>query len=131
MRQPQQRPQDRTPRRRRRAGSYPLQLIGAATVVIFVLFLLVLVIEKVARPYWLGHQGDQQVAELRARLVAQRWRNAELRAKAAYLRSPEGGEATARRHGYRRPGEEVFVIAQPGSTTAVPPAPPANGGGVP
>lgn len=110
-------------RRGWRRSSYALQLLGAALAVAFTLFLGVLVIEKAAHPYWLGHQVGQQVATLKADLRAQQQRNDFLRQKVLYLTSDEGAEVIARRHFYRRPGEQVLLLPSgPAAATARPQA---------
>ncbi len=111
------RKQGRT-RRRRRARSYPLQLAGAATLVAVAVWVLAVVVEKVAHPYWLGHTVGREVADLRAQLARQRARNALFRAQISYLRSAEGTETTARRAGWRRPGEEVYLLRLASETPA-------------
>ena len=99
-------------RRRRRAGSYPLQLAGAATLIALATYMMVLVVEKAAHPYWLGHSVKREVDEMRVRLSEQNARNAQLREQIRYLRSEEGAETTARRAGYRRPGEQVYLLPE-------------------
>ncbi len=96
--------------RRRRLSSYPLQLLGAATLVAVTLFVAVVVIEKAAHPYWLGHKVGQEVAALQSKLRAQQKRNASLRQEVRYLKSDEGAEVVARQAGYRRPGEQVLLL---------------------
>jgi len=96
--------------RRRRPSRYALQLLGAATVVAVTLFVAVIVIEKAAHPYWLGHQVGQEVATLQSKLREQQQRNASLRQKVRYLESDEGAEVVARQAGYRRPGEQVLLL---------------------
>ncbi len=97
-------------RRRRRAGSYPLQLAGAATFIALATYMVVLVVEKAAHPYWLGHSVQQEVTQMREQLAEQNARNARLRAQVQYLESEEGAETAARRAGYRRPGEQVYLL---------------------
>lgn len=109
-------------RRRRRPRSYPLQLLGAATLVAGILFVAVIVVEKAVHPYWLGHQVGQEVATLQSKLRAQQQRNAALRQEVRYLKSDEGAEVLARRAGYHRPGEQVLLLtnAPPATTPAAP-----------
>ncbi len=111
-------------RRRRRPLSYPLQLLGAACAVAAVLFVAVIVIEKAAHPYWLGHQVGQEVATLKTRLRAQRQRNADLARHERYLASDEGAEVVARRAHYCRPGEQVILLTNdPAAAPSAEPAP--------
>ncbi len=116
------RPKKTRRQRRRRHSRYALQLSGAALAIAFTLFLGVLVIEKAAHPYWLGHQVGQRVATLKADLHAQRQRNGSLRREVRYLSSDEGAEVVARRLGYRRPGEQVLLFPS-GPTGAPAPQP--------
>ena len=97
-------------RRRRWVGSYPLQLAAAVTLVLFATWMGVLLVEKAAHPYWLGYTEGRKVTAMRERLAEQKARNAQLRARIEYLRSPEGTETLARRKGYRKPGEQVYFL---------------------
>lgn len=101
--------QERT-RRRRRAGSYPLQLAGAVILVTLATWVLVQIVIKATHPYLLGHDVGRKVAALREKLTEQRARNAALRARIGYLQSDEGAETLARRAGWRRPGELVLFL---------------------
>ena len=112
-------------RRRRRFRSYPLQLLGAATGIALILVVAVLVVEKAAHPYWLGHQVGQEVATLKTRLHAQQKRNAALRQEVRYLQSDEGAEVVARRARYHRPGEEVILLIDDPAAAAAQVTPPA------
>jgi cell division protein FtsB len=97
-------------KRRRRAGSYYLKI--AVTVVggMAAAGALFAFMSKVVHPYRLGYQVGQEVAEQRESLERQQRINAQLRARVAYLKSDEGVEREARRAGYHRPGEIVYLM---------------------
>ena len=105
-------------RQQRRAGGPPLRLAAAAVGVLGALAILVVVVEKAAHPYWLGHKVGREVAALEKKLDAQNARNKALRARIHYLCSPEGVETIARQKGYRRPGEQVFFLPETAAAAA-------------
>jgi cell division protein FtsB len=83
------------------------------------------VLLKIIHPYRLGYEEAKKVTALRTKLDKQETANTLLRKQVAYLESEEGAECEARRQGYRRPGESVYLldkaaIAAAGSTTATP-----------
>lgn len=65
---------------------------------------------KVVHPYKLGYEQSQKVAELKEEWERIETGNARLRQQVAYLQSPEGAETLARRNGYHRPGEIVYML---------------------
>ena len=54
----------------------------------------------------------RDVTTLRGKIAVQKARNASLRAQIAYAQSQEGAEAEARRAGFSRPGEQVYLLQE-------------------
>ena len=104
-------------RRRKKAGSYPLQLAAVVIVGVLGAWIAARVVEKALHPYWLGHAVGIKLAAARKELSQQNARCAELSQQVAWLRSPEGAETKARRAGYRLPGEQVYLIETPPTAT--------------
>ena len=77
------------------------------------------VIARTAHPYLLGYQEGKKVAALRERLQQQSSTNVALKQRIEYLKSSEGEESEARRAGYHRPGEVVYLL-DPASLSATP-----------
>jgi cell division protein FtsB len=90
--------------------SYPLRLALVVTAGMAGAWVVFQVLLKVIHPYRLGYEEARKVAALRAGLNKQEAVNADLRHRVAYLESDEGGECEARRAGYHRPGETVFLL---------------------
>ena len=113
----------RSPRRlrtrRRRAGNYYLRLAALVTGGFVVAYALSLLIIKVVHPYKLGYDEAQKIAVLKETLAARRADNALLRKRVAYLNTNEGAEVEARRAGWQKPGETVYLVAP--APTPVPP----------
>lgn len=103
-------PSRRRRRRRRRAGSYYLKIIVTVLGGMAAAGALFAFLSKVVHPYRLGYQVGQEVAAQRESLERQQRVNAQLRARVAYLKSEEGVEREARRAGYHRPGEIVYLM---------------------
>jgi cell division protein FtsB len=82
------------------------------------------VLLKIIHPYKLGYEEAKKVANLRSRLENQQMANAALRRQVAYLQSEEGAEREARRQGYQRPGESIFLLDNAAIAAAGAPAPP-------
>jgi hypothetical protein len=78
--------------------------------------------QKVVHPYKLGNEVSQQVAVLREQYNRQEKENAVLRQRMAFLQSDEGAEVEARRAGYHRKGEVVYLLPTP-ETSEAPPVP--------
>jgi cell division protein FtsB len=115
-------PSPRRRRRRRRAAAYPLKLLAVAVAGSLGAWCLFLLLAKAAHPYLLGHEENKKVAALQERLDRQHAENVALRKRIAYLKSPEGAESEARRAGYHRPGEVVYLM-DPAVLTSPTPAP--------
>lgn len=108
-------------RRRRGAQSYALRLAGAAALVVVAVVALTALAGKVVHPYLLGYHVGREADHLRTQLAQHKERNALLRAQVRYLQSDEGGETAARRAGWHRPGEQVYLLkAAPKPSEALP-----------
>ena len=105
--------------RRRRAGNYYLRLAVLAIGGFAFAYALSLLLIKAIHPYKLGYDEAQKIAVLNEQLAARRAENAILQKRVAYLNTPEGAEVEARRAGWQKPGETVYLIAPP----APPPSP--------
>mgnify|MGYP000878433149 CR=1 FL=1 len=105
---------------------FALMLLGGVGAA-YVLFAF---LNKATQPYRIRHETAQQVREARAERDAQRAANEELQRRIDYLKSDEGAESEARRLGYYRKGETVYLLPQetvaPARTDAVDDAPPAR-----
>ncbi|MBC8101397.1 MAG: hypothetical protein H7Z41_02255 [Cytophagales bacterium] len=100
-------------RKRRRFSStllYRLRLIGMAVGGVSGAWLAFLFLQKVVHPYKLGNEVGEQVAVLRAQQGHQEQENAVLRERLLFLRSKEGAEVAARRAGFHRRGETVYLL---------------------
>ena len=116
--------------RRRRVIWYPIRLIGVGVSGVLGAFLLFQLVVKVAHPYKLGDEEARRVSALRERLARQEQINDRLDARLKYLESDEGTETQARRAGYHREGEAVYMLdgnalsaIQTSSPNTVPKAP--------
>ena len=108
-------------RRRRRRGRNALYPLRAAVVLvggIGAAYLLFAFLNKAVHPYRLGFETRHQVRAARAELARQQAANEELRRRIAFLNSPEGAESQARRLGYYRKGETVFLLREEPDATA-------------
>lgn len=100
-------------RRRRNRIPTPLRwlaMVGAGMLCAWLLFELMV---KIVHPYQLGDQQAKKAQKLRQQLAQQEARNSELRKQVAFLRTDEGAEVLARRAGYHRPKEAVYLLAPP------------------
>lgn len=97
-------------RSRRRAGSYYLRIAATMAGGLCGAWMLFLFLSKVVHPYKLGYEVGREVTDMRGKVEAQEAANQTLRARIAYLRSDEGAEREARRAGYHRPGEVVYLL---------------------
>jgi cell division protein FtsB len=97
-------------RRRRRAIWYPVRLIGVGAAGVTGAFLLFQLYVKINHPYQLGDEEARKVVALQERLNRQDRQNAVLDQQLQYLQSNEGTETLARRAGYHKPGETVYLL---------------------
>ncbi|MBC8142050.1 MAG: septum formation initiator family protein [Armatimonadetes bacterium] len=113
----------RRPRRRapRRVVNYYVRIAGYATFGILGAFLVWSFVLKVLHPYQLSFTVGKEIRAAKADLQKQNARNAVLASRLAYLQTPEGAETEARRAGFARPGEQVYLIR------TASPEPPATG----
>jgi hypothetical protein len=112
-------------RRRRRTGRSRLEqivlvLLGLGGTV-GAAFLLFGFLSKVVAPYKLGYALSNDLAAKREELDRQLLENKKLSARLSYLKSEEGAERLARRQGYHRPGERVYLLRE--TPPPVPPRP--------
>jgi cell division protein FtsL len=106
------RPRNR-PRKKRRLRSttqYVLRLAVLAVSGILAAYIAFCVIVKIVHPYQLGHEVGEQVATLRSKLTRENQENAALQERLQFLTTKEGAEVAARRSGYHRPGEMVYLM---------------------
>ncbi|MBC7808008.1 MAG: septum formation initiator family protein [Akkermansiaceae bacterium] len=103
----------RTPRR---AGNYYLKITGFALVAAVGVYAAWAFAVKIIHPYQMGWKVAQDVKKVENELRRQHAQNALLEKRLAYLKTPEGAETEARRAGFARPGEQVYLI-RPAKTT--------------
>ena len=102
-----------TPRRRRaprRVVNYYVKLGGIVVAGVVGAFLVWGFVVKVIHPYQMGWAVDQDVQRVRGDLRKQASRNALLQQRLAYLKTPDGAETEARRAGFARPGEMIYLL---------------------
>lgn len=99
-----------TRRSQRREGSLLWRFLGTSLGVVLGL---ILYVRWLSLPWSLGVQTNQEVRVLEARLRERRAENIYLIQRRSYLQSAEGIEALARSRGYHRPGEQVYLEANP------------------
>jgi cell division protein FtsB len=97
-------------RRRRTTLVYPLRLAIVVIAGMAGAWTMFQVLLKIIHPYKLGYEESKKVAALRVKLDKQDAANTTLRKQVAYLESEEGAECAARRQGYHRPGETVYLL---------------------
>lgn len=117
-------------RRRKKRGlrstlRYQLRLAVMAAGGILAAYIAFVLILKILHPYRLGHEVSSQVAILRTRLDREESENALLRRRILFLRTKEGAEVTARRSGYHRKGETVYLLPVAPDSPDAPTASPA------
>lgn len=103
----------RTEHRRRaprRAGNYYLRLMGIAGGGVTAAYVLFVFILKVVHPYQLGYAVELDIRQVQTELNRQKARNSLLERRLDYLKTPEGAEMEARRAGWARPGETVYLL---------------------
>lgn len=108
----------RRPRRPRRVVNFYVRIGGYAVAGVVGAALVWALVLKVAHPYRLGFRVGGDIRRTQAALRKQNARNKLLQKRLAYLQTPEGAETEARRAGFARPGEQVYLIR-----TATPDAP--------
>jgi len=106
----------------RRAGNYYLRLAGIAVGGSLAAYVLFLFIAKVIHPYQMGFSVERDIRTVRAELKRQRDKNTLLERRLNYLKTPEGAETEARRAGYSRPGEIVYLLRSATGAASTPPA---------
>ncbi len=108
----------RNRKKKRRSRSYPLQIALAALSLFGAVWMLAVCIMWLVRPVTRGNEFGRNVAVMRERLARQRKVNADLQRRVAYLRTDEGAERLARKKGFHRPGEIVYLLPpSPGDPT--------------
>jgi cell division protein FtsB len=100
----------RPPRRRRTMLVYPLRLAIVVMAGMAGAWAMFQVLLKIIHPYKLGYEEAKKVAALRVKLDKQDAANTTLRKQVAYLASEEGAECEARRQGFHRPKETVYLL---------------------
>ncbi len=93
-------------------------MIGGVTVA-YALFAFLI---KAVHPYKLGYEEAQKIAVMKEQLAQQKADNLSLKKRVAYLNTAEGAEVEARRAGWQKSGETVYLISKPQPTPG-PPAP--------
>ncbi len=89
----------------------------------FIAFVAFRFMQKVVHPYRLSNEVGQQVAVLREQYKRQEQENAALQQRLVFLRSDEGAEVEARRAGFLRKGETVYLLPNPLESPKVAPVP--------
>jgi cell division protein FtsB len=100
----------RQQRRRRAKWLFPVRVATMMVAGMAGAWLLFQLMVKVVHPYKLGYEQAQKVADLKDEWERIEAGNVRLRQQVAYLQSPEGAETIARRNGYHRPGEIVYLL---------------------
>lgn len=108
---PTPRSRRRTPRR---AGNYYLKIVGFLLVSAVGVYAAWAFAVKIIHPYQMGWKVEQDVKKVESELKRQHSQNALLEKRLAYLKTPEGAETEARRAGYARPGEKVYLLRATG-----------------
>ncbi len=103
----------RTPRR---AGNYYLKITGFFLCALIGAYAAWGFGVKIIHPYQMGWKVSQDVNKVEQELGRQNAQNGQLEKRLAYLKTPEGAETEARRAGFARPGETVYLI-RPTKTT--------------
>ena len=108
-------------RRRRSNLGYPLKLASVVMAGAFGAYVLFLFLAKTMRPYLLDHEEGTKIAVMESRLSRQNTINGILQSRIDYLQSAEGMESEARRNGFHRPGETVYLLPRDLSPAPRPP----------
>ena len=114
------RPRNLRRRKKRRLSStflFRLRLFGMALGGVIFAFAAFRFMQKVVHPYQLGSEVSQQVAVAHAQYRHQEQENAILQEQMMFLRSKEGAEVEARRAGFHRKGETVYLFPATQETT--------------
>jgi len=99
--------------RRRRTGFRLRRVLLVSIVVFLCAFAAYHVVGKVARPYLVGWQESREIAQLKKESAAIEAENRELKQRIAYIRTPAGVEAEARKQGMVREGEVALLVQTP------------------
>lgn len=100
----------RNRRKKRGRRSYPLQIGLAALGLFGTVWMLAIFVMWLVRPVARGNEYGRDVVVMRERLTQQKKVNANLRQRVAYLRTDEGAERLARKKGFHRKGEFVYLL---------------------
>ena len=101
------------PRRRRaprRVTNYYVKVAGLCVAGGLGAMLVWAFVIKVIHPYQLGWAVEKDIHAVRTDLQKQNARNALLQKRLAYLQTPDGAETEARRAGFARPGEMIYLL---------------------
>jgi len=71
------------------------------------------VVSKAARPYLISHAESKEISEINRQIAEANAENRALKKEIAYLSTPEGKEAEARKLGWVKAGEVAIVIERP------------------
>ena len=126
----------RPKRPRRILGIWARAALSVAVIAVSIFFAVCLVL-KAIKPYQEASRQRVQLAETLHQSEAVAAENAQLERRIAYLRTPDGVAAEARRMGYLKPGEYPIVVeglaehpeisaAQPETSAFAPPASPVS-----
>lgn len=69
-------------------------------------------ITKAARPYLLDFGEKREITEVKSQIATAKAQKKALEEQIAYLATPAGREAEARKHGWAKPGEIAIVIGE-------------------
>jgi hypothetical protein len=103
-------PHRRSVSRRRSGPSYPLKLASVVVTGACVAYAFFVLVGKTLHPYLLGHREGAKIAVMQESLDRQTATNVALHKRIEYLQTPEGAESQARRSGFHRPGEVVYLL---------------------
>lgn len=107
----------RRPKPRRAPNPY-FRVAGLAAGGVLAGYLVFAFAVKLIHPYQTGFAVDREIRKERAELKRQEAQNALLARRLAYLQTPDGAETEARRAGYARADEIVYLLRR--SPAAVP-----------
>ncbi len=76
-------------------------------------YLAMLVVAKVTKPYRISYGESKEIASIQKQIADAKTDNEQLKRDLAFLATPQGKEAEARRLGWVKKGETALVVQQP------------------
>ena len=100
------------PKRRSRFAKY-IRVLFTLTTIAGILFCVGAVISKAAKPYLISCGESREIAAVKKEIAEACAENRALKGNIAYLSTPRGKEAEARKLGWVKEGEVALVVEQP------------------